>query len=172
MLSTADKALVIKHLKKWMMDKLEEDIFLILGKKLHIWVDKTDLKTSELKTQVIRLVYELLSCKNALNDVDRQRVLKRLVKMMCTKFGAEEFANEWSDWLSERKLSISSNHLKDWIVEWSRKGPVAIKQMWETFLKAHVESLMTSTRTTTQTCEIVLKSRKDKKELIDRGRTT
>ena len=61
MLSTADKALVIKHLKKWMMDKLEEDIFLILGKKLHIWVDKTDLKTSELKTQVIRAI-ELQEC--------------------------------------------------------------------------------------------------------------
>ena len=85
---------------------------------------------------------------------------------MCTKFGAEEFANEWSDWLSERKLSISSDDLKDWIVEWSRKGPVAIKQMWETFLKAHVESLMTSTKTTTQTCEIVLKS-DNKKELIE-----
>ena len=83
MLSTADKALVIKHLKKWMMEKLEEEIFPILVKKLNIWVEKAELQTPEQKTQVIQLVYELLSCENALNDVDRQRVLKRLVKMMC-----------------------------------------------------------------------------------------
>ena len=97
----------------------------------------------------MNLIYEIPNHPNALNDVDRQRGLKRLMVRTCTAFGVENFANEWSTWLSDRKLSIQDEDLKSWILEWSRKGTAAMKQMWETFLKAHVDSLLISTKTTT-----------------------
>jgi exodeoxyribonuclease III len=52
------------------------------------------------------------------------------------------------------KEKIASETLKEWILEWSRKGSTTDKQVWERFIARFIPSIEITTSTTAQNCHM------------------
>ena len=94
----------------------------MIAKLFYNWVEKVDLVSKILKVKFSKIVISMLEHPEVLLDIDKQRVMKRLLTLMITKLSAEQFVVYWSSNLLMKKMQIKSEILIEWLTEWSRRG--------------------------------------------------
>jgi exodeoxyribonuclease III len=145
-----------------------ESSFVMIAKLFYNWAERVDMASKMLKAKFSDVIVSVLEHPEILMDLDKQRVVKRLLVLTITKISAEQFVPYWSSNLLIRKTKINSEILIEWLTEWSRKGNTADKQIWEKFIDRFVPSLTYVTSTTAQSCHVAWKEtieRPEKKEV-------
>ena len=155
LLSTEEQLLVLQHLKHWMFESRKDDVFIVVIKSLYSWAEKLEWGKDQMREQLCEIVFEIVSWKGIFDDIDRQLQIKRLMTAIIAA-ESEKFIVKWCKWLQNRRKMIVDATLRKWIVEWSRKGSVKVIQEWEAFMKACFVMQTVTTRTTVQTCEILI----------------
>jgi hypothetical protein len=121
---------VMELFQNWLTQEKAEDYIVVLAKAFYNWLDKLQENNKTLKGKMARIVIEMTTWNEMLTDLDKQRVLKRLLLLATAKLGADGFVAQWSSILLLRKAKVESEVLCQWIMDWSKKGEPDSKQAW------------------------------------------
>jgi hypothetical protein len=167
-ISRANFLEISEAFKSWMNEEKTGSSFTMIAKLFHNWMEKVDMVSKILRAKFSEVIISILEHPEVLLDLDRQRVMKRLLVLIITKISAEQFVAYWSSNLLTRKTKINSEILIEWLTDWSRKGNTADKQIWEKFIGRFIPSSTYVTNTTAQSCHVAWKEtieRPEKKEV-------
>jgi exonuclease III len=163
-ISKADCNRIMDLLQEWIKQEKTDDYFVTVAKGFYNLVDKLELDTKLLKAKLASFIAEMTTWTEVLLDIEKQRVLKRLLLLALAKLNTEVFVAYWSSDLLKRKAKINSEILCDWIMEWSKKGEAANKQIWERFISRFVPTAKYIANSTVQSCHINWRQTIERKE--------
>ena len=163
-MSPAECMETMEAFKMWMKDEKTESSFVKVTKTFYNWIEKVEMTNKAMKGKFSETVLSTIEDPEILTDLDKQRVMKRLLVLAVSKLSAETLLAFWSSSLRLRKAVISSEILSEWIMDWARKGNTADKQAWERFITSFVPSSTHTTITTAQNCHVSWKATIEKPE--------
>lgn len=100
--------------KSWMNEEKMESSFVMIAKLFYNWAERVDMASKMLKAKFSDVIVSVLEHPEILMDLDKQRVVKRLLVLTITKISAEQFVPYWSSNLLIRKTKINSEILIEW----------------------------------------------------------
>ena len=100
-----------------------------------------------------------------LMDLEKQKVMKRLMLFAASKATTECFVAFWSSrLLLTRKTKKESSIVSNWVIDCAKKGATADKQAWERFISQFVPTAVYETITTAQSCHMSWKGTVERPE--------
>lgn len=117
-------------------------------------VEKIHLANKVLKAKFAETAISLISRFDWIANLEKQKMMKRLITLAVSKLTTEIFVAHWSSKLLIEKRKIESEIITQWVTQWSRQGSTQDKQAWEQFIKRFVLEVRITASTTAQTCHM------------------